>query len=130
VCEEACGVSHLAVHNSPQNALADGPGARQYPHAQLTSHSFVRVYVCVYVCVCVVYALKYLNDKQVSWRGTRRSGVVTDRCDCANSQSTKYRIGSLPETVGRIAWSQGFYPSNGILRKENMTRNNIFKKLP
>ena len=90
----------------------------------------MRVYVCVYVCVCVVYALKYLNDKQVSWRGTRRSGVVTDRCDCANSQSTKYRIGSLPETVGRIAWSQGFYPSNGILRKENMTRNNIFKKLP
>jgi len=77
----------------------------------------------------VVYALKYLNDKQVPWRGMRRSGVVTDRCDYANSHSTKYRISSLSETVGRMAWSQGFYPSNGILRKENMTLSNVFKKL-
>jgi len=31
-------------------------------------------------------------------------------------------------TTLRMAWSQGFYPSNGILQKKNMTGNNIFKK--
>jgi len=35
-----------------------------------------------------------------------------------------------PKLLARMAWSQGFYQSNGILRKKNMTGNNIFKKSP
>jgi len=37
---------------------------------------------------------------------------------------------SQPKLLARMAWSQGFYQSNGILRKKNMTGNNIFKKSP
>jgi len=44
--------------------------------------------------------------------------------------STNYEIGSQPKLFARMAWSQGFYSSNGILRKKNMTGNNIFKKFP
>ena len=46
------------------------------------------------------------------------------------THTTTDAIGSPPKLFARMAWSQGFYPSTGILRKKHMTRNNIFKKLP
>jgi len=43
--------------------------------------------------------------------------------------TTNNAIGSPPKLFARMAGSQGFYPSYGILRMKNITGNNIFKKL-
>jgi len=82
----------------------------------------------------------YTDDKQESYATVTKHAWKEPCCiACIFSSVEAGIIGARTNdfyerhnqfATARMACSQEFYPSNGILRKKNMTGNDVFKKLP